>query len=46
MMKKFTPIGLFAGSVIFDAIIGAIGALIGAAVTKKKPQDPFGNQVI
>jgi len=46
MMKKFTPIGLFAGSVIFDAIIGAIGALIGAAVTKKKPQDPFGNQAI
>jgi hypothetical protein len=44
MMKKFTPIGLFAGSVFIDAIIGAIGALIGAAITKKKPQDPFGNQ--
>ncbi|HEX5151668.1 MAG TPA: DUF4199 domain-containing protein [Parafilimonas sp.] len=46
MMKKFTPIGLFGGSVIFDAVIGAIGALIGAAVTKKKPQDPFGNQAM
>jgi len=44
MMKKFTPIGIFAGSVFIDAIIGAIGALIGAAITKKKPQDPFGNQ--
>jgi Protein of unknown function (DUF4199) len=44
MMKKFTPIGIFAGSVFIDAIIGALGALIGAAITKKKPQDPFGNQ--
>lgn len=44
MMKKFTPIGIFAGSVFINAIIGCIGALIGAAITKKNPQTPFGNQ--
>jgi hypothetical protein len=46
MMKKFAPIGLLGGSIVIDAILGAIGALIGAAVTKKKPQDPFGNQPV
>ncbi|MFT4155444.1 DUF4199 domain-containing protein [Parafilimonas sp.] len=28
------------------AIVGAISSLIGAAIAKKKPQDPFGNQPI
>lgn len=46
MIKKFTPIGIFAGSVFINAIIGAISSLIGAAIAKKKPQDPFGNQPI
>ena len=35
-----------AGILIFFAIVGAIGSLIGAAVAKKRPQSPFGNQPI
>ena len=46
MIKKITTISILAGSILINAIIGAVGSLIGAAVTKKKPQDPFGNQVI
>lgn len=46
MVKKITTISILAGSVIVNAIIGAIGSLLGAAITKKKPKDPFGNQVI
>ena len=46
MIKKITTISILAGYVIFSAVVGAIGSLIGAAITKKKPQDPFGNQVI
>jgi hypothetical protein len=46
MIKKITTISLIAGVVLIDAVIGAIGALIGAAITKKNPQDPFGNQAI
>jgi len=46
MIKKITTISILAGSVIFSAVVGAIGSLIGAAITKKKQQDPFGNQVI
>lgn len=34
------------GIIIFFAIVGAIGSLIGAAVAKKKPQDPFSHQPI
>lgn len=34
------------GVVVGFAIMGAISSLIGAAVAKKKPQDPFGNQTI
>jgi len=30
--------------IIFMGIVGLIGALIGAAVAKKNPQTPFGNQ--
>jgi hypothetical protein len=33
-----------ASVIIFMAIVGLIAALIGAAVAKKKPQGPFGNQ--
>jgi len=46
MVKKITTISILAGSIIVNAIIGAISSLIGAAVTKKKPQDPFGNQPV
>ena len=46
MMKKIITISILAGSIFIDALIGAIGSLIGAAITKKNPQDPFGNQSI
>ena len=46
MIKKITTISVLAGSIVINAIIGALGSLIGAAVAKKKPQDPFGNQPI
>ena len=44
MIKKITTVSLLAGSVVINAIIGALGSLIGAAVAKKNPQGPFGNQ--
>jgi hypothetical protein len=46
MIKKITTISILAGSILISAIVGAIASLIGAAVTKKNPQDPFGNQAI
>ncbi|MEP6684176.1 MAG: DUF4199 domain-containing protein [Parafilimonas sp.] len=46
MIKKITTISILAGSVLGNAIIGAIASLIGAAVTKKQPKDPFSNQPI
>jgi hypothetical protein len=46
MIKKITTVSILAGSVIVNAIIGAISSLIGAAITKKNPQDPFGNKSI
>lgn len=46
MIKKITTISILAGSILLDGIVGAIGALIGAAITKKNPQDPFGNKAI
>ncbi len=46
MARKITNIIMLAGAVIGNLLVGAIGALIGAAITKKKPQDPFGNQPV
>jgi hypothetical protein len=46
MIKKMTTVFMMVGAILGTAIIGAISALIGAAVTKKKPQDPFANQAI
>ncbi len=46
MMKDHFTLFTVAGLVIGFAIFGAISSLIGAAVAKKKPQDPFGNQAI
>ena len=46
MIKKITTISILAGSIIVNAIIGALASLIGAAITKKNPQDPFANQPI
>ncbi|HEV8284115.1 MAG TPA: DUF4199 domain-containing protein [Chitinophagaceae bacterium] len=41
MARKFFWIGLIGGTLFFFAIIGAIGSLIGAAITKKKPVNPL-----
>lgn len=38
--KLFLPLAL-AGAIFGTGILGAIGSLIGAAVAKKKPVDPF-----
>lgn len=40
MEKYFWPIAI-GGTTLAFVIIGAIGSLIGAAVTKKRPQNPF-----
>jgi uncharacterized membrane protein YciS (DUF1049 family) len=41
--KFFVPFAI-GGALIGTIIVGAISALIGAAVTKKNPQSPFQNQ--
>ena len=46
MMRKIVTISILAGSIFINALIGAAASLIGAAVTKKNPQDPFANQAI
>lgn len=46
MMKKIITITILAGALFINALIGAIGSLLGAAITKKVPQDPFANQPI
>jgi hypothetical protein len=46
MMRDHFTLFAVVGVIIGFAIMGAISSLIGAAIAKKKPQDPFGNQVI
>jgi len=46
MMKDHFTLFAVVGVVIGFAIMGALSSLIGAAVAKKKPKDPFGNQAI
>ena len=46
MVKDHFVLITVVGIIIGSAIIGAVSSLIGAAVAKKKPQDPFGNQTI
>lgn len=46
MMRKIITISVLAGSIFMNALLGAIASLIGAAITKKNPQDPFANQSI
>jgi hypothetical protein len=41
MTNKYFWIVLIGTSMFFFALIGAIGSLIGAAITKKQPKDPF-----
>jgi len=44
--RKIITVTMLAGSLLGSAVVGAISSLIGAAVTKKNPQGPFGNQPI
>jgi len=44
--KKFFWVGVIGGSMLFLIIIGAIGSLIGAGITKKQPRSPFDQQSI
>ncbi|RPD51463.1 MULTISPECIES: DUF4199 domain-containing protein [Chitinophagaceae] len=39
--RKYFWVGIVGGSVFFTVVQGAIGSLIGAAVTKKRPRSPF-----
>ena len=41
MARKFFWVGVVGGSTLFFVIIGAIGSLLGAAITKKRPSNPF-----
>ena len=41
MAKKITTLIVLAGVVLGELVIGSIGALIGAAIAKKNPKDPF-----
>ena len=41
MARKFFWVGVVGGSMLFLIIMGCIGSLIGAAVTKKRPNNPF-----
>lgn len=39
--RRFFWVGLIGGTMFFMILIGAIGSLIGAAITKKRPNNPF-----
>lgn len=39
--QRFFWVGLIGGTMFMLVLIGAIGSLIGAAVTKKRPNNPF-----
>jgi hypothetical protein len=42
--RKFFWVAVVGGSMLSMVIMGAIGSLIGAAVTKKNPNSPFDQQ--
>ncbi len=41
MMEKFFMVGIIGSILLFFLIVGCIGSLIGAAVTKKRPVNPI-----
>lgn len=41
MGRKFFWVGVIGGTMLFFIILGAIGSLLGAAITKKKPVNPL-----
>lgn len=45
MTKKFVVPFAIGGILIGFAIMGAISSLIGAAIAKKEPKDPFASQI-
>jgi hypothetical protein len=45
MTKKYFWIFAIGGTMLMFIIIGAIGSLIGAAITKKRPNNPFEQQL-
>jgi hypothetical protein len=45
MMEKYFWIFAIGGTMLGFVIVGAIGSLLGAALTKKRPQNPFEQQL-
>ena len=45
MMEKYFWVFAIGGTMLMFVIVGAIGSLIGAAVTKKRPINPFEQQL-
>ena len=41
MVRRFFWVGVIGGTMFFMVLIGAIGSLIGAALTKKRPYNPL-----
>lgn len=41
MIEKFVWLGIIGGTILIYIILGAIGSLIGAAITKKRPYNPL-----
>lgn len=44
--RRFFWVGLVGGTMFLLVLIGAIGSLIGAALTKKRPHNPFDQQSV
>ncbi len=45
VMEKYFWVFAIGGTMLAFVIVGAIGSLLGAAVTKKKPSNPFEQQI-
>lgn len=45
MLRNFFWVGIVGGTMLFNVIAGAIGSVIGAAITKKKPVNPLDQQM-
>ncbi len=42
--RRFFWVGVVGGSMFFMILVGAVGSLLGAALTKKRPANPFDQQ--
>lgn len=45
MMGKFFNISVIGGGIFMNLLVGVIASLIGAAMAKKNPKDPFAQQI-